>query len=491
MQTRRDQLQAYRYVIRRILSSLLGTEPEHPEQPMRRIIAATMSGLMVFFVAGGIVALVTWLSKSGAQAWKQDGAYIIEKETGARYVMIEGELAPVENYTSARLIVGPDITPVRASRKDLAEAPIGPRRGIVGAPDSLPDAEHVTSSPWTTCVRQEGTGKEAETKVDVYVGEDVAEFGAEEVGDRAVVVAEPDNGLFLIWNGLRYQTDEDSLSRLGLGSPDPIPVKANWLNAVPAGPPLIAMTVPNRGTDADYSVGGQSVSIGDVIATDVNTYYVVHQSGLEEIKETEYLLLRGARAELGLTVWDDMTAADVTAEDVPTVAEDDELSAADLPDSPPELASLRDGTATPVCAWFEGGDRGEATMTLGGNLPEPRNAEVASAASRVSISPATADRVSVPAGEIAIVSELPGPKVAASGYFLVTDAGVRYPVPTEDVLATLGFGEADPVAVPGNVLELVPLGPSLNPEDANSGAPLPNLPQLPDMPDLPNLPNGF
>lgn len=489
MQTRRDQLQAYRYVIRRIMTSLLGAEPEHPEQPMRRVVAATLSGIMVFLVAGGIVALVTWLSKSGAQAWQEDGAYIIEKETGARYVMIEGDLIPIENYTSARLIVGPDIAPVRASRKDLAEAGIGPRRGIVGAPDSLPDSEHVTSSPWTACVRQEGTGNEAETKVDVYIGESVSEFGAEELGEQAVVVNEGDSGLYLVWEGTRYETDEDSLSRLGLGSPDAVPVKANWLNAVPAGAPLETMTVPNRGGDAEYDIGGQAVAIGDVIGTDVGTYYVVHESGIEEIKETEYLLLRGAESELGLTAWEDMTAADVTAEDVPTAAEEDELSATDLPDTPPELASLRDGEATPVCAWFEGGDdRGEASMSLGGNLPEPRNTEVASSSSQISVGPVAADRVSVPSGEIAVVSELPGPQVDTSGYFLVTDSGVRFPVPTEEVLATLGFGDADPVAVPGNLLELVPLGPSLNPEDANGGA---QVATVPGIPEIPELPDGF
>ena len=42
MQSRRDQLQAYRFVTRRIVSAMLSGEPETTERPMRRF------GLAVF-----------------------------------------------------------------------------------------------------------------------------------------------------------------------------------------------------------------------------------------------------------------------------------------------------------------------------------------------------------------------------------------------------------------------------------------------------------
>lgn len=464
MQTRRDQLQAYRYVIRRIMTSLLGTEPEHPEQPMRRLVAGTMGGIMVFFVAGGIVALVTWLSGAGQSGYAEDGAYVIEKETGARYVNVEGTLHPVENYTSARLILQADISPVRASRDDLAQEPVGQRLGIPGAPDSLPDAGDVASAPWTVCSLREGVGSEAENQVRVFIGEDRSAFEPTDVEDQAVVVETPAGDRYLIWNGKRFKTSEAALAHLGLGDPETVPVLENWLDAVPAGPDLLAMTVPNRG-DTGPTIAGQALQVGDVIEDDVGNHYVVLTSGIANIKESEFLLLRGSGEQVARAY--EMTSADLTAESVPRAPEQDNTSASELPDAPPELAALQDGPDTPICLWYQGADqRGDVTVTLGGKQPGARNDDTAT--SVVGTPDGTpAHQVSVAKGSVAVVSELPGPNVDASGFFLVTDAGVRFPVPSEDELNILGYGDVDAVPVPGSMLDLVPTGPSLNTDDAD------------------------
>ena len=60
MQTRRDQLQAYRFVTRRIVSALLSGEPETNERPMRRYGLAVFGGAMIatiVFAGAGVIGL--------------------------------------------------------------------------------------------------------------------------------------------------------------------------------------------------------------------------------------------------------------------------------------------------------------------------------------------------------------------------------------------------------------------------------------------------
>ncbi|HZC25413.1 MAG TPA: type VII secretion protein EccB, partial [Actinopolymorphaceae bacterium] len=89
MQTRRDQLQAYRYLLRRVLAAMLGSEPEAIEQPMRRVTSSTLAGVMVGVLACAGVALYGWIGHANATKWKStSGALIIEKETNATYLYL-------------------------------------------------------------------------------------------------------------------------------------------------------------------------------------------------------------------------------------------------------------------------------------------------------------------------------------------------------------------------------------------------------------------
>ena len=47
MQSRRDQLQAYKFLTRRALAALVVGEPDVPEAPMRRLSLTTLTGIMV------------------------------------------------------------------------------------------------------------------------------------------------------------------------------------------------------------------------------------------------------------------------------------------------------------------------------------------------------------------------------------------------------------------------------------------------------------
>src|SRR5262245_37233930 len=111
MQTRRDRQQAYQYLVKRIRSSLLGAEPESPEQPMRRVQAAMFSGLMVAALACGGVALYGFVTNTPSRDWKKEKVALIQdSETDGHFLYFadgtgEKKLYPVTNYLSARLIL--------------------------------------------------------------------------------------------------------------------------------------------------------------------------------------------------------------------------------------------------------------------------------------------------------------------------------------------------------------------------------------------------
>ncbi|MGH3659668.1 MAG: type VII secretion protein EccB, partial [Micromonosporaceae bacterium] len=163
MQTRRDQLQAYRYLLRRVLAAMLGSEPEALEQPMRRVSTSTFAGIMVGVLACAGVALYGWLADTSSDKWKNAGdALIVDKDTNSIYLYLPkdevasggqqngqqagpqvpdpanptGEvdeknmvLVEVLNHTSARLILQTEPTVVRVGSKSLDGIARGPRIG--------------------------------------------------------------------------------------------------------------------------------------------------------------------------------------------------------------------------------------------------------------------------------------------------------------------------------------------------------------------------
>jgi hypothetical protein len=76
--------------------------------------------------------------------------------------------------------------------------------------------------------------------------------------------------------------------------------------------------------------------------------------------------------------------------------------------------------------------------------------------------------VSLPPGRGAVVSSRAAPDVTDGVLYLVTDLGVRYQVPSPDVLAMLGYAGVKPVPLPAEVVALLPTGPGLNPQAARA-----------------------
>jgi Type VII secretion system ESX-1, transport TM domain B len=76
------------------------------------------------------------------------------------------------------------------------------------------------------------------------------------------------------------------------------------------------------------------------------------------------------------------------------------------------------------------------------------------------------DQVVLPPGDGALLGLLPAPNQvkSISSYSVLTDQGLRFAVPSADIAAKLGFDANKVAPVPGNLLHLIPAGPSLDPK---------------------------
>ena len=156
MASRQDQLHSYQFAVQRVVSAVVMRDTDPAQSPFRRVAAATLVGALAAALGLAGAAVVGVLAGGGDGNWRDTGAVIVERESGARFVYRDGRLHPVLNYASALLAVGSPqgAHTVVVSRSALAGAARGVPLGIAGAPDSLPK---LTSAPWTVCSRDGGS----------------------------------------------------------------------------------------------------------------------------------------------------------------------------------------------------------------------------------------------------------------------------------------------------------------------------------------------
>lgn len=464
MQTKRDQLQAHNFVVGRLRSALLRGDADAPETPTRRFSAATFAGILVgaLLVAGcGVYGMV---APGGNRTWRQPGTIIVERETGTRYLFIDDTLRPVLNIPSARLLAGSGAKVRSVSTKSLRGVPHGLPIGIPGAPDSLPDPARLVTDSWLVCVTEVVTGPNS-TRPGVSVSVGQRPSGVRPFGDGAIPLVTPDGSLHLAWRDRRLRIEDSSaLVAFGYRSVRSVPVPSQWLNAVPQGPDLTAPTVDGPG-QAGPTVGGRSTRVGQVLAAQTTTgtrdYYLVLRDGLAAVSPAAAGLLLADPDSRAAYDPEPVRALDVAFDAV--VAAVQSSTTPDwtgLPTTPPNAVEPVDEGEAPCAELTFGGD-GEPVTTL--VLARPA---VASGAAQGGDT--TADQVTVPAGRGMLARSQPSPGSTAGALYLVTDLGIKYPLPSAEVAATLGYGNTQPVAVPTMMLAFLPTGPALDPGAAGA-----------------------
>ncbi|MFE9692586.1 type VII secretion protein EccB [Micromonospora sp. NPDC005806] len=460
MRTRRDQVQAYRFVTRRIVSALLSGDPETNDLPMRRLGMAVFGSVIVAaIVLGGAGAYGQF---TGNAAPLEPNTLVIERETGATYVFTDGKLHPTLNYASARLILDEADPPVRtmsqASIKDRAR---GRAVGIVGAPDDVPDRKSLVGLPWSVCDVPDPVDPQRSTTRLVI---DRQLPGGTPLTDQAVLVRVND-ARYLLTGGsqLRVVGDEQALVALKMAGAPNLTVGQQLLNAVPVGPPLRKPSIDGFGSSSGLAVADRPARVGQVFRA-ADQYYVLTRQGLVAIKEVTALLLLGDGGQI----------TDITPDQAGRLLTDQRLDAEGLPQRLPTLHDVRTGR-TVLCVTYRATGAGQpptTTLEVFDQPPVELTAETGVAARQGSRDAVrTAEGVLLPGGKGVLAQAAAGETgkaAAGSTVYLITAQGVRYPLGTAsgDAKAALGYGDVPPLAVPASLLALVPTGPTLERQDA-------------------------
>lgn len=405
----------------------------------------TILGVAAAVLTAAAFGVIGLLDPSGSADWRQGGQVIVERETGARYVLgQDGLLHPVLNYASARLLAGGNADQtVTVSQATLGSASRGT---MLGAPDSLPASKSLSDSTFTSCSRVRADLAAAAPPVATVILGATAPAGRPLRG--AVLVTAQSGDEFLITDGHRFPlTGQAAITALGYEGAPSVSVSDSWLDTVPVGRPLGLAAQPDAGAPGPV-IDGTATRVGEVLSD--GAFYLVGPSGVTPIGEPQ------ARLVLG-----DSANAAAYPGGQPGVVH---MSVAAL-DSAPRTRATDTGypmtmpAITPTDPDTVLCSVGGSTISTADQLPLPQGARVMSIAST---DDRVADEVYVPPGTGTLVREQVGAGSPGSTY-LITDAGMKYPVPSTAAAAALGYAAVGPAPVAGTLLALLPTGPSLDP----------------------------
>jgi len=440
MATKKDLIEAQGFSRRRLLSAFTSGAPGgkelEPAKPLRAV-AAGIALTAIVVIAGLFYGFI----RPGLPAGWENNSLILVKDTGARYVAIDGVLYPVINTASARLLMpAGEFTVVSTDRQSLDGIPIGAAIGILGAPDDLPAPDSLIGDGWGACAID---GEQTAMSLSGATTVTASEGGA---------VVSRDGRTFVVIGERRYEVDaaqsSSILRAVGLDTAPTVPVDGRWLNLFDSGAELQPLVVPGAGD----SIAGVDLVVGAVVhpqgSADTERYLMTAAGELAQLSPLAYqLYLLGTGAELGGE--QDVSPAEIA--DLPTAA-----SPAGGIDWPADtVVALEDG-AQP-CAVLTHDDAGDPHSTLG------------FAANDVVLTGESAG-VSVAVDGGALV-RAGGEGAQGSGMvYLIDETGTAFPVPgaNADIVAQLGYTLDDVKRVPEAWVQFMPTGPSLTQDAARS-----------------------
>lgn len=472
MVSRRDQLLSYQFTMQRVISALVYRRTDQQNSPFRKAGGAYMGGVGLTILILGITTLFGWLMGGSNESWQQGGTVVMEKETGAVYVVLEqgeGEfvLHPAVNFTSAVLAAeSNETTSVNASA--FLDIERGTPVGIYGAPEFLVEDEELLESAWASCTSEVPTARDTQIETFVYAASMPSGTAAE---DNSILVETEEGNIYLLWNGYRYHIPApNSVLDVLLISSEPTPTTEALIQSIPAGAPIQTPWVPDIGDDSPID----DVPVGTVLSRTTQAgdeqHFVAMTDGVAEVTAWQADLLLNHE-----DIRDD--AYDGSAPEVieyPAAAPTDSASRVLIPGTEnapgvdveriPAVASASSDT---VCAQFEPGS--SVPNFYVDNDVDPEDGLPTTEQSTQNT--ALADRIMVPPGQAAVVRVSITPESGMGALYLVTDVGEAYPIADPSVATMMGYPDASQyVTMPASLVGLIPVGPSLNPIDARQPA---------------------
>ncbi|MFJ3984060.1 type VII secretion protein EccB [Streptomyces fungicidicus] len=481
MHSKRDQVQAHLFIMGRLASAMLRAEPDAPESPLGRTNRGAAIGVIIAVLVCAGAFVFGLIRPGGNDSWRSGENLIVDKQTGARYLYLDGRLRPVRNHASARLVTGGEIGVTTVGTSSLAGTPHGTPVGIPDGPEALPATDDLDRTPWLVCsgVLPRTTGVVTATTT-LALGADAPQDvpGGRQLGEGdGLLVAGPDDATYLLWQGSRLRLDRSAKAAeaLGYGGVTPRPVSAAFLDAFPLGPDLAPAEVPGQG-EKGPELAGRSTRIGQLFRVDVPgsaaRYHLLTREGLVPLTDTGATLLLGdprtrEKAYGGGAATVATLGADTLAGHLAPDAGASGAGSSRLPAKPPKAVSVATGSV--ACAEVDSaaaGVRVGASVLPGSALPEA----VQAPAPEVEPGCLKVDSIAVRAGKGALVRALSASGSALGDTtYLVTDEGVKYRLLSQEAVKALGYEGVEARTMPSPMLAMLPSGPDLTPEAAAAG----------------------
>ena len=452
--TTKVQVSGWRFLLRRVEHAIVRRDTRMFDDPLQFYSRAVSAGIVIAVLVCLGAALLAYfkpLGKRGADT------LLVDRTTNQLYVTIPGtgQLRPVYNLTSARLVLGNAGTPVAVKSDELNRMPKGQPIGIPGAPYATPVGG--ANSMWTLCdtvTKPESVAPSVETSVIVQPLLPDASVGPMRP-DEGVLVSYENNNWLVTETG-RHDIDlSDRALTSAVGIPvtsKATPISEGLFNALPNAGPWRLPDIPRFGEPNTVGLPPNLVigAVFKALTEDGEQHFVVLPDGVARINGTTAAALRATNS-FGL-----ISPPSVEASVVARIAE--QVFASPLPDEPLEIL-LREDAPTLCWAWQrEPGDQApKVTVITGRHLP------IAPSALTTGIDQIGGDATVYIDGGKYIRLQSPDPRYGESLYY-IDPQGVRYGLPDEKTGGTLGLNA--PVTAPWQVVSLLVDGPVLSKQAA-------------------------
>lgn len=504
--TSKAQVQAYKFVLRRMQSALIRRDPVMMHDPQRTHSRAMMVGAALAAVALAGFAVYGLLSPAPTLPDK-DNTIVLSKQSGQMYVLSKNhdgdrKLTPTFNLASARLLIkarqekndkgggsadaDKAVEPKEVDQGQLSEAGVGRLTGIPDAPNMLPTKDDESAAgKWAVCddyARDPDLpNPTSENKVKTTVLSGVNNLGGQLGQKQGFLVRERQSGkTYLIYRTPSSANKPESdvvRAEVDLAQgpikqvfqkkdTKPRVVSAGLINSIPAVQGLTPPHIDGAGEQAPGALGnGLGMQVGDA-------FKVKYTSG----ETKKYLIQKDGKQD----VTDSSSAADVVRSEIHQQSTDlppvQPNQVVDIPDTKhptdvsqfpkhiPEL--LEQNTYPTMClGWNPNTDdpkdpKEHTVLTVGKRLPIPKKV------SPVKLSNPNADGQRVdsfymPSGKAAFVRSAQSPAQFKSGpRYVVSDRGIRYSIPDKKTAAALGLKK--PAPAPESIARLLSPGADLN-----------------------------
>ena len=453
--TTKVQVSGWRFLLRRVEHAIVRRDTRMFDDPLQFYSRAVTIGIVIAVLVCLGAALLAYFKPLG----KRGGdTLLVDRSTNQLYLVMPGtgQLRPVYNLTSARLVLGNPGTPNAVKSEELNRLAKGQPIGIPGAPYATPVASSPASS-WTLCdtvTKPESVVPTISTSVLVMPL----------VMDGSVGPMRSDQGVLVSYLGDNWLVTEHGRHAIDLadravtsavGIPvtaKATPISEGLFNSLPnAGPwqlaEIRAAGAPNTlGLPADLVIG----SVFQTVTESGDQKYVVLSDGVAKVNDTTAAALRASNS-YGL-----VAPPTVASSEVARVAE--QVYTSPLPDKELDVV-LR--AEDPALCWSwqrEPGDQAPRTTVITGRrLPIPASAI------NTGIKQIGGDATVYVDGGQFIRLQSPDPRYGESLYY-VDPQGVRYGLPDQDTANSLGLHA--PVTAPWQVVRLLVDGPVLSKEAA-------------------------